>query len=89
MIGYMIKFTQDCPHSELKNTYFGGKTARGDHNFLIFDTFRSAERKLRRLKYKKWAKIIEFDMRPTTEWVPTEHFYDTPKGLFYPEREVT
>lgn len=83
----MIKFSEDCPHSELKNAYFSVKDNAGKHHFSIFDSFEAAEHKLRRLKYRKWGKIIEFDMKALTIWVPTEHFYDTPKGLFYPDKE--
>lgn len=83
----MIKYNNDCPNEDYRNVYYARDKNRNAHMFTIFDTFNSAKAQLKKLRLKQWAEIIEFDMNPQKVWVPTEHFYNPPKGLFYPERE--
>lgn len=85
MIGYLIKYRDDCPNEKLRNTYYTGKRKYVPGRWVIFDTFDKVKQVLHFVPMKEWAKIIEVEVIPIREYHPTEHFFYRPRGLYYPK----
>lgn len=75
----MIKYRDDCPHEDLKNTYYQGQRRKNptSESYIIYETMKSAKHSLKFIPMGKYAKIVEFDLYPRREFVPTEHFFLT------------
>lgn len=82
MIGYLIKYRNDCPNETLRNQYYYAK-AQGQslRRVILYLTFNAAKRSLKLAPLGKYAKIIEVDLYPKQEFIPSEHFFLTSKEI--------
>lgn len=87
----MIKYTNECPHEDLRNQYYkNNRHVKESHIFKMYDSFTAAKENLKRIPMREYAKIVEFDLRATQEFVPTEHFFSPGyKNKYYVPKEPT
>lgn len=90
MQAYLIKYTNDCPHEDLRNQYYTGKKVEKTAYTRMYFTFDDARKALRYVPLGQYSKIIEVDIKPIHEFLPSEHFFLKDKqireqGLYRPK----